>query len=267
MERALLSVLDWWDVSGLDVPKIKPAPTKRRVPSRKTSHPLQRDQARAPSNPKASITARPVGKAEAPLAPIEPKLSFDLAKKAKTLAELQAAIKGFNAGALSDNARQMVFARGNPNADVMLIGEAPGGDEDRAGKPFVGPSGQLLDKIFASIGLSEDELYITNVINWRVPGNRNANPDEIALCLPFIRRHIELAQPKAIVLVGGVSMSALTDFKGITKSRGQWANITAGEHSAPALVLYHPAYVLRQPHLKRDVWRDILALDAKIKSL
>lgn len=267
MERALLSVLNWWDVSGLDVPEIKPAPAKPRAPSPATSQSPQREQARAASNPKASITARPVGKAEEPLAAVEPKLSLELAKKAKTLAELEAAIKGFNAGALSDNARQMVFARGNPDADIMIIGEAPGGDEDRAGKPFVGPSGQLLDKIFASIGLSEGDLYITNVINWRTPGNRNANPEEIALCLPFIRRHIELAQPKIIVLVGGVSMTALTDFKGITKSRGQWADITVGEHIAPALVLYHPAYVLRQPHLKRDVWRDILALNAKIKSL
>lgn len=267
MERALLSVLDWWEVSGLEVPEIKPVPAKRRARQQaQLSQPdMQRATSRTQTPPQSTMSARPTGKLEETLA--EPTASLALAQKAKTLAELEAAIKGFHAGALSDNARQMVFARGNPDADIMVIGEAPGGNEDRAGKPFVGPSGQLLDKIFASIGLSEEQLYITNVMNWRVPGNRNATSDEIALCLPFIRRHIELIKPKIITLVGGVSMSALTDFKGITKSRGQWADITAGKHSAPALILYHPAYVLRQPHLKRDVWRDILALDTRIKSL
>lgn len=265
MERALLSVLNWWDVSGLDVPEIKPAkPQKRARPAIQTqTHTAsQRGSARQIEALKTAA-ARPVNTAPAS-PPAEPSAAIEAAKNAKTLSDLKTAISGFNAGALSDSARQVVFSRGNPDADIMVIGEAPGPNEDRAGQPFIGPSGQFLDRIFASIGLGADDLYLTNVVNWRPPGDRSPTREDVALCLPFIQRHIELKQPKIIVLIGGVSMGALTPFKGITKSRGQWADVTAGTHIAPALVVYHPAYLLRRPDLKRDMWRDMLSLRSKI---
>jgi len=170
----------------------------------------------------------------------------------------------FDAGPLSDGARQCVFARGNPEADVMVIGEAPGIEEDKAGKPFIGPAGQLLDKMLASIGLTEETAYLTNVVNWRLPNNRKTTDDDIALCKPFLDRHIELAAPKVILMVGGVSMSALMGLTGIMKQRGQWQIVTIAGTEIPALPIYHPAFLLRQPTLKKDAWRDLLALRERL---
>jgi len=256
-EKSLASVLSWWDEAGADTPPLAPPKPKKRAPLK-----------RAPLKAEKPAAAR--NKAAPPSLPADSefeKAAANMVAKCKTLADLKSAVEGFNAGALSDAARGAVFSRGNPEADVMIIGEAPGAPEDAAGKPFIGPSGQLLDRIFASIGLTEDKLYITNLVNWRPPNNRKPNDAEIALCLPIIKRHIALAQPKLIVLVGGVSMSALTGLKGITKTRGNWEMIESGGESVPALIPYHPAYLLRQPHLKRDVWRDMLSLKAKIDAL
>jgi DNA polymerase len=189
-----------------------------------------------------------------------------MAAKCKTLPDLKAAIESFDAGAFSDGARGAVVARGNPDADIMIIGEAPGAAEDAAGQPFIGPAGQLLDKIFASIGLTEETLYITNVVNWRAPNNRKPNEAELAISLPIIRRHIALKKPKLIVLVGGASMTTLTGLKGITKTRGTWETLDIEGAAIPALITYHPAYLLLQPHLKRDVWRDMLSLSARIEA-
>lgn len=254
MERSLESLLAWWDVSGVDVPDI-PKTTTRRLPSRsKTS------ASTSESQKKSAVQAAPI---EAPT-PIP--ASSGLVKKTETLEQLRQAISDYDAGEISDHARQSVFARGNPEADVMVIGEAPGRDEDIQGKPFVGRSGQLLDRIFASIGLNEDSLYVTNVINWRPPGNRNPTAEEIAICLPFIRKHIELIAPKIIVLVGGISFSALTGMNGIMKNRGQWTELKIGENEIPTLPIYHPAFLLRQPALKKDAWRDMLSLRAKLEN-
>lgn len=271
MERALQSLINWWEVSGIDVPEIKPAPksVRQRNSARQNQNPpphraAQKAPLKAPLKASERLPS-PTPKATPPSERIEK--ASAIAASAKSLDALKTAIESFDAGSLSDAAREAVFARGNPNADIMVIGEAPGREEDQAGKPFVGRSGQLLDKIFASIGLSEDTLYMTNVCNWHLPGGRNPEPDDIAICLPFIRRHIELQAPKTIVLVGGVAMSALTDKKGITKSRGDWVEVSTGSHSAPTLILYHPAYLLRRPEFKRETWRDILALRAHLDGL
>ena len=257
MERELESLLLWWDVSGVGVPEIKPAAKKR---SKVSAH--------RPVSAKESISTKP--KTTPQITVSAPHNSNDIsdlilaarkvAASAKTVAELQKAITNFDVGALSDAARQPVFSRGNPEASVMVISEAPGTDEDRQGKPFVGPSGQLLDKIFASIGLDETSLYITNIINWHRPGNRNPSAQDIEICRPLIERHIELIAPKVVILVGSVSMNTLSDRKGITKSRGEWTEIKAGKHECPGLIVYHPAYLLRQPQLKKETWRDMLAL-------
>lgn len=247
MDAALKSVLDWWEAMGVDVPEIKP--TSKTKPVKQ-----------AQSAPKTSAITPPAPPKAAPN-------SEKIAKNAKTLDELRAVISDFDAGILSDHAQQSVFARGNPDAAVMVIGEAPGRDEDMAGKPFIGKSGQLLDKMLAAIHLSEDTAYITNVVNWRPPKNRNPTADEIAMCRPFIHRHIALADPKFILIVGNVSLNALTGETGIMKQRGQWKDITIEGNTYPALPIYHPAFLLKQPALKRDAWRDLLALQARLQTL
>ena len=198
----------------------------------------------------------------------------ELVAKADTLEALRTAIEGFHGCPLRNTARNTVFSRGNPAAKVMIIGEAPGRDEDMEGQPFVGPAGHLLDRIFASIGLAPDQLYITNVINWRPPGNRSPTQDEIATCLPFIERHIALIKPDILVLAGGIAaQSLLGASESITKLRGQWADYAlrdaAGEPTGttiPALPTFHPAYLLRRPTEKRFVWQDMLALDTKLRA-
>lgn len=194
-----------------------------------------------------------------------------LAAAAQTLDELRAAIDNFKGLAIKRTATQMVFADGNPQARVMFVGEAPGADEDRLGKPFVGVSGQLLDKMLASIGLSREEnAYISNVINWRPPGNRAPDDAEIALSLPFIRRHIELVNPAAVVFVGGVAAKALLETsQGITRLRGKWTDFTtpALVQPIPAICMFHPAYLLRSPQQKSLAWADLLSLKNKLRGL
>jgi DNA polymerase len=192
--------------------------------------------------------------------------ALDLSK-VKTLDALHAAMKSFDAGGLTDGARQAVFARGNPAANLMVIGESPGRDEDIQGKPFVGQAGQLLDRMLGAIGLGDDDAYITNVINWRLPQNRNPKPQEIELCRPIIEKHIELAAPKVLLLVGGMSMTALTGLTGIMKNHGQWQEVSLAGTSYPAIPLYHPAFLLRRPELKKEAWRDLLSLRERLLSL
>ena len=149
----------------------------------------------------------------------------------------------------------------------MFVGEAPGAEEDRRGLPFVGKAGQLLDRMLAAIGLDRTSVYITNVLPWRPPGNRNPTPEEIAVCLPFVERQIELVAPRLLVLVGGISAkSLLSRTEGITRLRGKWYDHTAAAGSAtvPTTAIFHPAYLLRQPALKREAWRDLQAIRRKL---
>ena len=162
----------------------------------------------------------------------------------------------------------LVFADGTPHAPVMVIGEAPGADEDRIGKPFVGRSGQLLDRMLAAIGLERQRnVYITNILFWRPPGNRKPTDAEIALCLPFVWRHIALGAPKVVVLSGGTATSAILGrAEGITKLRGKWFDLAVpGLNSpVPALTTYHPSFLLRTPARKSESWRDFLELQSKL---
>jgi DNA polymerase len=186
-----------------------------------------------------------------------------LAAGATTLEELQAAMAGFDGSTLRETATNLVFADGVAGAPLMLIGEAPGADEDRLGRPFVGVSGQLLDRMLASIGLSRDAgCYITNILPFRPPGNRTPTDAEINLFLPFVLRHIVLAKPRRLLLLGGVSAKALLGAKeGITRLRGRWREVMVEEQSTlPALATLHPAYLLRNPVAKRDAWADLLLL-------
>jgi uracil-DNA glycosylase family 4 len=192
-----------------------------------------------------------------------------LAQTAATLEELAEAMRGFDGSLLKMSARSFVFCDGVPGARVMVIGEAPGSDEDRIGKPFVGRAGQLLDRMLAAIGLSrtapapEDAAYITNILPWRPPGNRTPSEDEALLFLPFVERHIELARPDFILSLGNTPTKALLNTTtGIKRLRGHWARHAAT--GLPLLPSFHPAYLLRTPADKRLAWRDLLALRAAL---
>lgn len=202
----------------------------------------------------------------------------ELADKAQSREELREALQNFDGLTIKKSATNLVFADGNPGARIILIGEAPGADEDRQGKPFVGTSGQLLDKILVTIGLSrtskapEESVYITNILNWRPPGNRTPNDGEIEVSLPFIEKHIALINPDILVLCGATAARGLLrDRRNISKLRGQWhayrprslddSNIS--EKDIPALVVYHPAYLLQNPMQKRAMWHDMLKLQQK----
>ncbi len=193
----------------------------------------------------------------------------DLARAAGNLEELKAALDAFEGCALKQHAMNLVFADGNPKARVMVIGEGPGAEEDRRGLPFVGVSGRLLDRMLAGIGLDRTSAYITNVLFWRPPGNRTPTGTEIAACLPFVERHIELVDPEILLLVGGISAKTLLGrSEGILKLRGHWAHYQHASMARPipALASLHPAYLLRQPAQKRLAWRDFLALKEALES-
>jgi uracil-DNA glycosylase len=185
----------------------------------------------------------------------------EAARNAASLDELRAIMTGFQGCALRVTATQLVFADGNPQARVMFVGEAPGRDEDLAGLPFVGRSGKLLDRMLAAIGLDRTLAYIANIIPWRPPGNRTPTPQESQICLPFILRQIELADPDVLVCLGGPSSQALLGFKdGIRRTRGRWLSFDTGKREIRAMATFHPAYLLRSPLEKRHAWRDFLAV-------
>ena len=186
----------------------------------------------------------------------------EAARTAASVDALCDTLAGFNDCNLRFGARSTVFADGNPGADVMFIGEAPGRDEDRQGLPFVGRAGQLLDKMLLAIGLDRTSCYITNIIPWRPPGNRTPTPHEIELCRPFIERHVELVHPKIIVLMGNISTkSLLGTTRGILSMRGTWSSYRPNSDTEiPAMPTLHPAYLLRNPAHKRLSWQDFLSV-------
>ena len=217
----------------------------------------------------APAVALEVKSQPAPASPEEAAMAArQQAGAAATLADLRALMDGFEGCELKRTARQLVFADGNPQARIMLVGEAPGRDEDEQGLPFVGRSGKLLDRMLAAIGLDRTSVYISNVIPWRPPGNRAPTPQEVAICLPFIRRHIELVAPDVLVCIGGSSAQALLDQReGILRLRGKWFEVASGSRVIPALATLHPAYLLRQPAHKRLAWRDLRELEDKLRAL
>ncbi len=190
----------------------------------------------------------------------------ELCKKAANLEELKNLVEHFDGCALKLTANKTVFGAGKAHAKIMFVGEAPGADEDRIGEPFVGRSGHLLDKIIQSIALSRDDVYITNVLPWRPPGNRTPTEAEVAVCLPFLKRHIELVSPDVIVLLGGAAANALFDNQeSISKLRGKWLEyVLPDERIIPAIATFHPAYLLRNSAQKAKVWSDFLRLKKKI---
>lgn len=195
-----------------------------------------------------------------------------LAGTCRTLAELKSALESFDGGELKRGASKTVFGDGSPTAKIMLIGEAPGRDEDAQGIPFVGRAGKLLDQMIAAIGLDRTKVYITNVLPWRPPQNRDPSPEEAASCLPFLQRHIELINPEILILLGAVSARyVLGTSEGILRLRGKWDVYQSasgdGLRSVPTMPTLHPAYLLRQPAAKRLAWRDLCSVAEKMEHL
>jgi uracil-DNA glycosylase family 4 len=262
--EAALALLRWYVEMGADE-AIDAAPANRLAPPPRpesavprASVPATRAVAAAP--PPAFAESLAEGAQSARL----------LAAEARTVAELEALIDAFDGCALKRTATNTVFADGNPAASLMIIGEAPGADEDRIGRPFVGRAGQLLDRMLAAIGLDRSGVLITNVIYWRPPGNRTPTPAEIASCLPFVLRHIALVRPKILVLAGGTAARALLpEGPGITRLRGRWFDLAVPglDRPVPTLPMFHPSFLLRAPERKREAWRDLLALRARLDEL
>ena len=260
-----LSILNWLVEAGADE-AITEQPVDRLVTRAIIPSPLPGEAGRTVPLPPSRGAARPVpqggivdtiGSAQA------------VAANAATLDELKAALEAFDGCALKRTATHTVFADGVAAGRVLFIGEAPGRDEDRIGKPFVGRAGQLLDKMMASIGLDrKTNAYITNVINWRPPDNRDPTPEEAASCLPFLRRHIELANPGIIILLGAVAARHVVGVsEGIMKLRGRWLEYRVEGRMVPLMPTLHPAYLLRQPAHKKLAWRDLQAVRDKMRTL
>ena len=191
--------------------------------------------------------------------------SFQDLKAVDSLDDLKDYMSKFKGCELYKSATNMVFSDGDKSSQVMLIGEAPGHDEDIQGKPFVGRSGKLLNKMLEAIGLSRETVYIANIVPWRPPNNRRPTEEEINICLPFIRKHIELISPKVLMLLGSTATYALLRNKeGITKIRGKWVNMEFGKLKVPTLPSFHPAFLLRQPAQKKYSWEDLKMLKKKI---
>jgi uracil-DNA glycosylase len=220
--------------------------------------------------PRPDIARRPAAvEAPPPVANADPvAVARQMAAAAQTLPDLHAALAAYDHCEIKKGARNTVFSDGNPAARVLILGEAPGRDEDIEGRPFVGAAGQLLDKMFAAIGLARTSpdpataIYITNVLPWRPPGNRDPEPGEIAMMLPFVERHITLVDPQVIVLMGNTPCAALLGQRGILKLRGHWTEALG----RPVLPMTHPAYLLRQPIAKREAWADLLSLQDQLRS-
>ena len=222
-------------------------------------------RARLPESPsQTEPAARP--RAATPLGASEAETGARrIARAANTLDELEAALKNFDGCGLKSTATKLCFYRGAPRTDVMIIGEAPGRDEDLAGKPFVGRAGQLLDKMLGAIGLSEADVHITNIVYWRPPGNRTPTPQEALACRPFLERQIELVSPKMLVAVGGsAAKEVLGAAEGIMRLRGKWREVAIGDRKIPAIATLHPAYLLRTPAAKQLAWMDLLQIRSKL---
>jgi DNA polymerase len=219
-------------------------------PAARPPSPLQAPRAFATTPPDAAVTA-----------------ARSAAREAATLDQLAATLAAFDGCGLKATAKNLCFYRGAPQARLMLIGEAPGRDEDLEGKPFVGRAGQLLDKMLAAIALTEADVHITNIVYWRPPGNRTPTPQEAQACRPFLERQVELVAPEVVVLLGGAAAKHVLDVaEGIMRIRGKLRDIEIGGHKARAMATLHPAYLLRTPAAKRLAWRDLLAIKAALEN-
>lgn len=298
--RALVALLDWYREMGADAsvadepvdwlsrgdaapghtfqwPEITRGETRRAAPPAANAPPPAREDGMArPQLRPAPQTPPPASRAPAP--GFEPRPGFSAtppdaaetaaraaARKAATLDELESALRAFDGCGLKATAKNLCFYRGAPRARLMIVGEAPGREEDLEGKPFVGRAGQLLDKMLAAISLREQDVHITNVVYWRPPGNRTPTPQESQVCRPFLERQMELVEPDIVLLLGGAAAKQVLDVaEGIMRIRGKWREIQSGPRAIKTMATLHPAYLLRTPAAKRHAWRDLLAVRAAL---
>jgi uracil-DNA glycosylase family 4 len=234
----------------------RPPPQSQAAPTRETAAPPRSAPPPLSDAPRRFPTAAPDAAALA---------AREAARSAPDIEALRAVLETFDGCALKATAKSLCFYRGSAKARLMIVGEAPGRDEDLQGKPFVGRAGQLLDKMLAAIGLTEDDVHITNVVYWRPPGNRTPTPQEVQVCRPFLERQIELVAPDILMTMGGSAANALLDMEGgIMRQRGRWREFVAGGRKVPAMPTLHPAYLLRTPIAKRLAWRDLLVIQERL---
>ena len=280
-DRAIQALLDWYVLAGVDQ-AMDDAPRDRyreaaAARAAAATAPVAVAREPVPEAAAPPSTPQPAAAPQEPAPPPAPLLSpgdatwsaHEIAAACTTLDQLVAAVRAFDGCALKRTATNTVIGDGNPAARLMIVGEAPGAEEDRQGLPFVGPAGRLLDRMLASIGLDRSAVYITNMLPWRPPGNRSPTAEELAICQPFLERQIELIAPRILVLVGGIAAKALLGRReGITRLRGQWFPFSTPrlEGTIEATATFHPAYLLRTPSAKREVWRDLLAIEDKMKN-
>jgi uracil-DNA glycosylase len=273
VEAGVDTVLDEAPINRFtaEAPDPRPASTPARAPSRdihqgsRELHQKKAPGTAPPSRPPAAPPGRGVGGSGPPAPEQAIMAAREEAASANSLDELRAMLERFEGCGLRFTAKQLVFADGNPRARVMIVGEAPGRDEDIAGLPFVGRSGQMLDRMLAAIGLDRTSVYIANLVPWRPPGNRTPTPQESQICLPFLKRQIELADPDILMCLGGPSAAALLGMtEGIRKFRGRWRVYHTGKREIRAVASFHPSYLLRSPMEKRFAWKDFLSLRAAL---
>ncbi len=270
----LLALLKWYRAAGVDL-GVGDKPIDRFVHAHMSATSVKSESHSTPlSLPGQAFAPRPASPSQSAPAPAPPATNADpeeaekLAQGAGSLDELRKRLEKYEGCGLKLRATQMVFADGNPQAKIMLIGEAPGRDEDLQGKPFVGRSGQLLDRMLYAIGLDRTSVYIANTVPWRPPGNRTPSPLEISLCMPFLVRQVELVAPKIIVTLGAAATQTMFGEKlSILKTRGRWRDIKVGAHAAKAMPTLHPAFLLRQPVQKRQAWQDMLAIASSMEEM
>ena len=264
---SLLDALRWHIEMGVDE-LIDDQPIDRYAAAA-----IPRAAVAVPSPSAISQTTRPAASASPgqPLAPSEgARDAIAIARDANSIEDLRERLETFEGCALKFTATNTVFADGDPASDIMFIGEAPGVDEDRQGLPFVGASGQLLNRMLSALGRERTSIYISNILFWRPPGNRSPTAAETAACLPFVQRHIELARPKVLVFLGGSSAKTMLNrTEGIMRLRGKWFDYMSEELGTPipAMPTFHPAFLLRQSAQKREAWRDFLAIQEKLEKI
>jgi uracil-DNA glycosylase len=268
LDRATAAaVLRWWSEAGVTT-AVDETPHDRFGDHEGAAGAPQTAPARAEARPRVATAApeRAAGHAVAP--PVAEAAARAMASSAPDLETLRSNLLRFEGCALKKTATQLVFADGTPGSRVMLVGEAPGGDEDRIGRPFVGRAGQLLDRMLFAIGLGRQCVYIANVVPWRPPGNRTPTPQETEACLPFIRRQIALSGAEILVCLGASAAQALLGVReGITRARGKWFDYQCESGRAiPAIAMFHPAFLLRQPAQKRQAWADMRALASRLEN-
>jgi DNA polymerase len=268
--KSFAALLRWYAEMGVDIavddaPHDRFAEAQARAfapakPEKSPAAPQQRAETARPSVIREPASALPADVIEAS--------ASESASAATSLDDLRERLARFEGCGLKATATQLVFGDGNPSAEIMFVGEAPGADEDRQGVPFVGRAGHLLDKMLAAIGLDRSKVYIANVVPWRPPGNRTPTPLETAACLPFTRRQIELVDPKILVCLGAAAAQTLLGGKdGILRMRGRWFTYMAGDKPIRAIAMLHPAYLLRQPAQKKLAWQDLRMLAKEIDRL